>query len=427
MIDPKYSPPSPRRQRDGEADRRRSSGGIAVPFDYYDWRQIPQTIADHPVTLVTKPGASGFGRHDEADVLLGEALIDDGAGHVLVLNGRAGLVGVAATMGPARRSVILTASNLVDVEASRRTMAINGVKDVAIHHSHGTYHVPGPVVADAISLRIPKGRYPLLRLLRDAYQVLRPGGRLYVGGANDEGIKSALEKVERIFGSVEVRVYRGGARVGIATRVDDSAQLPADLADPLLEPGAIHRFRANLRGHDVVICSRPGVFSWDRLDDGTRALIDSMRIDKGDRVLDLGCGNGAVGLTASLLSGSGATTLVDVDIDAIDASAATMAENGRHQADVLPSDSITAVIDRRFDVVVSNPPFHVTREVEYDVSRQFIRDAASVLIPRGRMYLVANRFIPYEVTMAEVFASVETASDDGRFKVLVGSGRLKAR
>jgi 16S rRNA (guanine1207-N2)-methyltransferase len=76
------------------------------------------------------------------------------------------------------------------------------------------------------------------------------------------------------------------------------------------------------------------------------------------------------------------------------------------------------VRDVRFDVVVTNPPFHQGLGVEFDVAQQFVRDAAEVLAPSGRLYLVANRFIRYERIMGGLFAEVKTAYQDRRYRVL---------
>jgi len=88
------------------------------------------------------------------------------------------------------------------------------------------------------------------------------------------------------------------------------------------------------------------------------------------------------------------------------------------QAEVIASDCGGAVLGRRFDVVATNPPFHQGLGVGYDVARQFVRDAARVLKPGGRLALVANRFIRYEHTATDLFSDVRTAYEDDRFRVL---------
>ncbi len=83
------------------------------------------------------------------------------------------------------------------------------------------------------------------------------------------------------------------------------------------------------------------------------------------------------------------------------------------------SDCGEAVRDRRFDVVASNPPFHQGKGTSRAVAGQFIKEAAGLLAPGGRFYLVANRFLPYEKQMEGLFDTVQMVHADGRYKVLL--------
>jgi 16S rRNA (guanine1207-N2)-methyltransferase len=67
---------------------------------------------------------------------------------------------------------------------------------------------------------------------------------------------------------------------------------------------------------------------------------------------------------------------------------------------------------------VTNPPFHQGLGVDYEVARQFVRDAARVLRRGGRLFLVANRFLRYGDLVAKTFSNVETAYADNRYCVL---------
>ena len=164
--------------------------------------------------------------------------------------------------------------------------------------------------------------------------------------------------------------------------------------------------------------SCPGVFAWDRLDDGSRALIETMQLKPTDSVLDLGCGSGLIGLVAAALADQ--VVSVDASALAVEATRRTYEINRVTKAEVLISDCGSAVFDRTFDAVVTNPPFHQGVGTEYAVARQFVIDAARVLKPGGTLWLVANRFLRYEREMADRFADVRVAYEDNRFRVLVG-------
>jgi 16S rRNA (guanine1207-N2)-methyltransferase len=328
-----------------------------------------------------------------------------------------GLVGVVAavqTAGP----VTLVDPHVVAVEASRRTAAANGFPGMPVIHSNGTSHFQPGRPVDVVGARLPKGQLPARQVIWDAWQILRPGGRFYLAGANGEGIQTFLRHTGDLFGSVATLAYRKGHRVGVAVKGEGTA-VPAAFQEEWLDHGWFRQLEVVVRGKTYAACSRPGVFSWDHLDRGTEVLIEALEIVPGETVLDLGCGYGIVGVVAA--EAAGAVYLVDADVEAVESARRTVALHGLRNCQVLPGDCAAGLGEGVFDVVATNPPFHQGRATTYDVALQFIRDAARVLRPGGRFYLVANRFIPYEESMRQVLGTVEMVYSDSRYKVLRGT------
>jgi 16S rRNA (guanine1207-N2)-methyltransferase len=152
-----------------------------------------------------------------------------------------------------------------------------------------------------------------------------------------------------------------------------------------------------------------------------------MDIQPMDRVLDLGCGSGILGMVAARIAVKGHVWLVDANSEAVTLTQRNLQRNNIINATVLGSDSTSAIADMQFDVVVSNPPFHKGRNEARDLGPRFIVDAAQVLQPNGRCYIVANRFLPYEAVMHAQFANVHEIAGNTRFKVLCGSRKNAAQ
>ncbi|MEP6766260.1 MAG: methyltransferase, partial [Gemmatimonadaceae bacterium] len=275
--------------------------------------------------------------------------------------------------------------------------------------------------ADVVGIRIPHEKQALNQLLHDAFRILRVGGRCYLAGANNEGIKPAARTLADIFGNANKLAEGSSHRVLLATKRTETPVTPGVFDNPFLEGDSFMELPATFRGLPLTVYSRPGVFSWDHADEATLLLAEHMRVARGESVLDLGCGCGALGVTASRLSETGRVRLVDADIEAVRSTRGTIEMSGQKNCSVVVSDVALAVIDERFDVAVTNPPFHIGKATDLNIPLQFIRDAHEVLNPGGSLQLVANRTLPYEEMISHQFGNVRTLHDGVRFKVLAAT------
>ena len=383
---------------------------------YRDWRSTIETIKGARYEIATKPGVFSNGRADPAAKMLAEYALVTAGDTVVHLNCGNGLFGVVAARSAAY--VHLTDRHCVSHAAAVRTLSLNGAANATALLGHGTFVLPQTLKADVVGIRIPHEKQALLQLLHDAFNVLALGGKCYLAGANNEGIKSAQKVAQDIFGSGLKLAERASHRVVVSTKRSEMPAVNGVFDSPFLEGDAFMELPASFRGRAITLYSRPGVFSWDHVDEATAILADTMQVQTGESVLDLGCGCGALGAVAARLSKTGRVRLVDADNEAVRSTRGTLETAGLRNASVQVSDVGEAVLQERFDVVVTNPPFHVGKATDLSLPLQFIQDAHDVLNEGGRLYLVANRTLPYESMMNERFGNVETLHDGARFKVL---------
>lgn len=159
----------------------------------------------------------------------------------------------------------------------------------------------------------------------------------------------------------------------------------------------------------------PGVFSADAVDKASARLATALPTALPGRVADFGAGWGY--LSDAILKREGVTALHLVENDrlALAAAARNIADTRAvfHWEDVLSWQP-----PERLDHVVTNPPFHAGRKGVPELGQAFIRRAAELLSPKGSLWLVANRHLPYEATLSHAFREVREAGDDKAFKVL---------
>jgi 16S rRNA (guanine1207-N2)-methyltransferase len=177
------------------------------------------------------------------------------------------------------------------------------------------------------------------------------------------------------------------------------------------------RFADVLAGERLEFVTTWGLFSPRRIDDGTRLLLEHAEVAVTDRCLDLGCGYGPIGLAFARKARDGHCTLVDKDFVAVEYSRRNAALNGLDNVECLLSNGFAQIAHQRFDVVASNLPAKVGRELLYT----YLLDAWDQLNPDGRLYVVTitglRRFI--EKGFKEVFGNYDKLKQGRDYTVAV--------
>ncbi len=371
--------------------------------DYYVYRHIPVLLRGEPATMVSKPGVWSWDDVDPGTAALIDAMEVHPTDIALDLGCGTGLIGLAAARLARAGRATLVDVNVAAVACARQTLMANGVPNASVRLGDGADAVEE---YDIVLSHLPRGREVIEKLIHDATRALKPGGRFYLVAHKRAGVKGAVAYATQILGRAGVVRQKQGYHVALT--VKERAQTWEQWED-------FQSLEIGLDGLPTTLVSQPGVFAWDRLDDGTAALIRAMEIHPGETVLDLGCGTGLLALVAARRGGR--VTAVDADLRAVESTRRTLTAN-QVAAEVLISDCAQMVLERRFDVVVCNPPFHQGVGVAYDVARQMVRDVATVLRPGGRFYLVSNAFIRYERDTKGRFARVDEIFNDRRYRVL---------
>lgn len=239
--------------------------------------------------------------------------------------------------------------------------------------------------------------------IAEAIERVAPGGLIVVAGGKEDGIDSLRKRVGAL-SPLEAHLpkHHGVAFWFRRAGMDAARALRAANPDLVVEG----RFR-----------TAPGMFSFDRVDAGSKLLLDSLPQELAGNVADFCAGWGY--LAAEVMERS--TGLSGLDLYEADFEALEAAKVNIRATAVEPrffwTDLLTETVERDYDAIVMNPPFHSGRAADPGIGAGMIRAASKALKPGGRLFMVANRQLPYEQVLAGAFSSHAEVARDGMFKV----------
>ncbi len=169
--------------------------------------------------------------------------------------------------------------------------------------------------------------------------------------------------------------------------------------------------KAVINGIALTLDSHPDMFSPNSPDKGTLAMLSSVEINKGDRLLDLGCGSGIVGIYAAKLIGAENVVMTDSSEIAVEFAKRNAELNGVGGIKVYCGDAYENVAEKDFTLILSNPPYHT----DFSVAKSFIEGGYMRLAFGGKMIMVTKRADWYKNKLTSVFGGVKIICLNGYF------------
>lgn len=152
-------------------------------------------------------------------------------------------------------------------------------------------------------------------------------------------------------------------------------------------------------------------FSPNSIDIGTLAMLSAVEFSPDDKILDMGCGYGVVGILAAKLIGQENVTMCDISESAVKQAKINAELNGVPDIDIKISDGFSEIADNDFTLILSNPPYHA----DFSVPKHFIEVGFKKLAVGGKMVMVTKRFDWYKNKLTSVFGGVRVREIDGYY------------
>ena len=250
----------------------------------------------------------------------------------------------------------------------------------------------GPFDAFAMPIQQQGDGELVCERLQAGFDRLRIGGRLLLSTDNpkDTWLRDELKRhtsdITRIVAPTGI-VYVATKRAELKKRKDYA-----------------YEFACRDHGRKLALFSRPSVFSHRRLDPGARALMESMVVNAGDRVLDIGCGYGVLSIAAAARAEGVHVTAIDSNPRAVECTLLGAAANGlESMIDGYMDDEGACVETDTFDLVIANPPYYSNDWM----AEVFVEIGLNAMKPTGRLQIVTQRPKWYAATLPFNFGTIE--------------------
>ncbi len=368
---------------------------------------------------------------DAADALLLDHLAGDESvdltGSVVVVNDAFGALGVAL----ASHHPTLVSDSYLAARGTRENLVRNGHEPGAVVTNAGSDHPIDTVdTIDVLLVKVPRS----LALLDDQLARLAPslhaGSIVIASGMTRHIHTSTLQLFERHIGPTRTSLAQKKARLIFSTPGPKEAA-----AD---RPPTTATYRLAGAGQAVTVVSLPGVFSGDRLDQGTELLLahipEALSQSSDDEsgiasIIDLGCGNGVVGVVAAALHPQAQVTFIDESYRAVASARATaLASLGDERTETdtrfVAGNGIFDLADGEpiepgsVDLVLNNPPFHTNNALSDAIAWSMFADARVALRPGGELWVVGNRHLAYHAKLKRLFGNCDVIASNAKFVLL---------
>jgi len=268
-----------------------------------------------------------------------------------------------------------------------------------------------PSDPDVILFKIPKSKSLLIEQLIKIKSIAAPS-TVFIAADRAKDIHSSTLKVfEKFLGTTTTSLAVKKARL-VFCQFDTKA--PQSSPFPTQWP-----MQNKTLARDFIISNHANVYSREKLDIGGRYFIENLpKVTANSRVIDLGCGNGVIGLSVLASEPSAHVTFVDESHMAITSAEQNIKDNLPAvigQCHFHLNDCLTNVDSNSVDLILCNPPFHQQNATTDHIAWQMFKDSHRVLKKGGELRIIGNRQLAYHIKLKRIFGNEKLIASNDKF------------
>ncbi|MGQ8707808.1 23S rRNA (guanine(1835)-N(2))-methyltransferase RlmG [Serratia sp. TSA_198.1] len=266
-----------------------------------------------------------------------------------------------------------------------------------------------PASPAVVLIRIPKALALLEQQLRSLRNVVAPDTVIIAGAKARDVHTSTMQLFEKVLGPTRTSLAWKKARL-----------IHCEVAD-IVPPAAAETTNWTLDGTDWLIHNHANVFSRGSLDIGARLFLENLPHDLDGHIVDLGCGNGVIGLAALVQNPQAQMSFVDESYMAVASSELNVEHNLPQELDRCQfevNNSLAGIERESVQAVLCNPPFHQQHAITDHTAWQMFCDAKRCLQVGGELRIVGNRHLDYHQKLKRLFGNCTLVASNKKFVIL---------
>ncbi|HDY3279358.1 TPA: 23S rRNA (guanine(1835)-N(2))-methyltransferase RlmG [Salmonella enterica] len=333
-------------------------------------------------------------------------------GPVLILNDTFGALSCAL----AEHSPYSIGDSYLSELGTRENLRHNGIAESSVTFLDSTADYPQ--APGVVLIKVPKTLALLEQQLRALRKVVTAQTRIIAGAKARDIHTSTLELFEKVLGPTTTTLAWKKARlINCTFSHPQLADAPQTLSWKLEDTGWTIHNHAN-------------VFSRTGLDIGARFFMQHLPENLDGEIVDLGCGNGVIGLSLLAKNPQANVVFVDESPMAVDSSRLNVETNlpeAFERCEFMINNALSGVEPFRFNAVFRNPPFHQKHALTDNIAWEMFHHARRCLKINGELYIVANRHLDYFHKLKKIFGNCATIATNNKFVILkaVKQGRRR--
>ena len=326
------------------------------------------------------------------------------------------------------RPTVITDS-FITMQGIRQNMALNDIAQAEIRLCNSLQDL-GELYPDGVDvalIKVPKNNAMLDYQLHQLRDVLRTDSIVIAAGMTRHIHNSTMDAFSNIIGDTHSTLAKKKARL-IISKFDEGldiaeCEFPLQYEVDIQLPDETGDAAVSQR---ISLINHAAVFSATRLDLGTQLFLQHIMSDPRYRtIVDLGCGNGLLGIHAALLNPEAKLVFTDESYMAVDSAMSNFTHlfgeaggDGQREAEFLQTDCLQGVDNDSADLVLCNPPFHQNNIITDSIAWRMFSESRDVLREGGELWVVGNRHLAYHAKLKHLFGNCETIASDKRFSLV---------